>query len=91
MRAAAFIMACGLLLGGAATAQSARGERMEAKLKAADTDGDGLISRAEAQRAFPKGAQRFDAIDTNRDGYLSRDEIAAFRAERAKNPTAGKP
>ncbi len=88
--AAALIAACGLLLG-AATAQSARSERIEAKLKAANTDGDDLISRAEAQRALPKQSQRFDEIDVNRDGYLTRDEIAALRAKRQEKKATGKP
>ena len=41
-----------------------------------DADGDGLVSRDEAQRN-PQVAAKFDAIDTNRDGKLSRDEIHA--------------
>ncbi|MGA8516272.1 MAG: calcium sensor EFh [Burkholderiaceae bacterium] len=43
-----------------------------------DTNNDQLISRSEA-----KGHQRlekhFDAIDSNKDGQLSRDELKAFR------------
>jgi len=50
-----------------------RGER----LKAADTNNDGLISKAEAA-ALPRIAQNFDAIDANRDGQLSSDEMRAF-------------
>jgi hypothetical protein len=92
MRAAATaaVLACGALLGHAAHAQATRSERLDAQLKAADSDGDGLISRAEAQRAFPKWAQRFDEIDLNRDGYLSREEIAAYRTKRQSGATAGK-
>ena len=41
-----------------------------------DADGDGLVSREEAQRN-PQMAATFDASDTNRDGKLSRDEIKA--------------
>ena len=48
-------------------------------LKKADTNGDGMISKAEAQ-ANPRLAKNFDAIDTNKDGQLSKDEIAAARA-----------
>jgi EF hand len=70
-----------------AFAQSGCRARIEARLKAADADGDGLLSRAEAQRTFPKQAQRFDEIDTNRDGYLSHDELAA--AFRAKHQPSG--
>ncbi len=43
-----------------------------------DTNGDGVISRAEAANR-PLLNKNFDAIDTNRDGALSRDEIKAYR------------
>ena len=44
------------------------------RLKAADTNGDGMISRDEA-KALPRLAERFDAIDVNGDGQLTRDEL----------------
>jgi Ca2+-binding protein (EF-Hand superfamily) len=47
-------------------------------LKALDKDGDGRISRDEAAAA-PRLAQHFDAIDTNRDGFLTMDELKAAR------------
>jgi Ca2+-binding EF-hand superfamily protein len=53
---------------------------MAERLKAADTNGDGLISRAEAA-ALPKIAQQFDAIDTNKDGQISMDELRAFHQQ----------
>lgn len=48
------------------------------KLKAADTNGDGQISRQEAA-ALPRLAGKFDAIDANKDGQLSKDEMHAAR------------
>jgi Ca2+-binding EF-hand superfamily protein len=45
-------------------------------LKALDKDGDGRISRDEAAAA-PRLAQHFDAIDTNHDGFLTKDELEA--------------
>ena len=64
-----------------------RGMMME-KLRAADTNGDGLISRQEAA-ALPKLAQSFDAIDTNHDGQLSKDELKAyFKARREQMASA---
>ena len=42
-----------------------------------DTDGDGHISRAEA-RAHPTLDAEFAAIDVNRDGRLSREELAGW-------------
>lgn len=49
-----------------------------ARFKKLDTDGDGRISRAEAQAA-PRLAQHFDEIDTNKDGFITPDELAAAR------------
>ncbi len=40
-----------------------------------DADGDGRISRDEyIQHEIKKGNERFDAGDTNKDGYMSREE-----------------
>lgn len=52
--------------------------RMLERLKAADTNADGLISRAEAA-ALPRLLERFDQIDTNRDGQVSFEELRAAR------------
>ena len=63
-----------------AAPEGAGGERHGAtmeRLKAADTNGDGLISRDEA-KALPMIAKHFDEIDTNHDGQLSPDEMRAF-------------
>ena len=47
-------------------------------LKALDKDGDGRISREEAAAA-PRLAQNFAKIDTNGDGFLTKDELKAAR------------
>jgi hypothetical protein len=57
-----------------------RGAGIE-RLKAADTNGDGMISRAEAA-GLPRLAERFDQVDANRDGQLTRDEMRAFHQAR---------
>ncbi|MFC3551152.1 EF-hand domain-containing protein [Lysobacter cavernae] len=44
---------------------------------AADADGDGRISRAEAAQ-LPKIAGAFDAIDRNRDGQVVRSELRSY-------------
>jgi Ca2+-binding EF-hand superfamily protein len=51
-------------------AKAARGSR--------DTDGDRRISREEAKN-HPRLAKNFDTLDTNKDGYLSREEMKAAR------------
>ena len=50
---------------------------MVERLKQADTDGNGLISRDEA-KALPRLAKHFDEIDANHDGQLSSDEMRAY-------------
>jgi hypothetical protein len=55
--------------------------RMVERLRAADTNGDGLISRAEAA-ALPRLAEHFDALDANRDGQVSTEEMRAAHGKR---------
>lgn len=45
-------------------------EAIEAAFARADTNGDGKLSREEAER-FPEIAARFDELDTDHDGFLS--------------------
>ena len=63
-----------------APAEQPKGERahkMQERWKAADKDGDGKINRAEAI-ALPRIAKHFDEIDTNKDGFVTREELKAF-------------
>ena len=55
-----------------------RAHKMHERMKAADKDGDGKISRSEAV-ALPRLAKHFDEIDTNKDGFLSKEELKASR------------
>ena len=69
-----FIVALAALAVAPAFAQDAppappRGEGM---MMRADTDGDGVITRAEA---LAQAGQRFDRMDLNHDGRLTRDEL----------------
>ena len=66
-----------VIAGGDAFAHPHGGARFE-RLKAADTNGDRMISRAEAQ-ALPRLAERFDTVDANRDGQVTRAELRAAR------------
>lgn len=60
-----------------AIAGEGHGGRHE-RLKAADTDGNGMINRAEAA-ALPRLAKHFDTIDANTDGNITQDEMRAHR------------
>jgi ABC-type phosphate transport system substrate-binding protein len=42
-----------------------------------DANGDGAVTLAEMQQSL---AERFQKLDTNRDGKVTRDEFAAHRA-----------
>jgi hypothetical protein len=47
--------------------------------KAADTDGDGAISRKEAEASMPNVAERFKRFDVDGDGKIEQDELHHFR------------
>lgn len=63
-------------------AESARQEKLRADLekrfKAADTNADGRLSRDEAKGGMPRIYRNFDAIDTDKKGSISLEQIAAF-------------
>ena len=61
-----------------------RAAKMQERMKAADKDGDGKLSRAEAV-ALPRLAKHFDEIDTNKDGFITKEEMKAFHDKRAAN------
>lgn len=59
------------------------GGRMEAAFKKADTDGNGSLTREEA-KALPRVAKTFDAIDGDKSGSVTLDEIHAAMKEKGK-------
>ena len=59
-------------------ADGAKGVRA-AHFRNADTDGSGTLSRAEVTKTLPYLAQKFDGIDKNKDGQLSRAELTAWK------------
>jgi len=49
----------------------------------ADTDGDGRISRAEAESSSnERSGKWFDKLDTNKDGYVTQEEMKQARDTR---------
>ena len=82
-----------------ATTPKAMGERNGGKgerFKKADTNGDGALSKAEADAAGMKRlSANFDKIDANKDGKITPEEMKAARTanqgeRRGKRPGADK-
>ena len=63
--------------------QAGRQQKAADRFKKIDTDGDGRISRAEAQAGAPRLAKHFDEIDTNKDGFITPEEMKAAHQKRA--------
>ena len=55
-----------------------RKQKSEEKFSKADVDHDGSLSREEAGKGLPRIAKNFDAIDANKDGKASKEEIKAY-------------
>jgi Ca2+-binding EF-hand superfamily protein len=81
MKYAAILAALGLA-SAACLAVAAPEGRGSDRLRAADTNGDGMISLQEAQAALPRLAKHFDQVDANHDGQVTADEMRAARAKR---------
>ena len=54
-------------------------EKGEAAFKKADKDNDGTLDRKEA-KAMPNVAKNFDAIDADKDGTVSMEEVHTYMA-----------
>ena len=72
-----------------------QGERGGHHFKGMDTDGDGMISRAEFDAAGKQASERrakfFEMADANKDGKLSREEMQAFRQAHRRGPRSDQP
>jgi Ca2+-binding EF-hand superfamily protein len=53
--------------------------RGEERWKSADTDGNGTLSRVEAEASMPWMSGSFEKLDGNADGQLTREEMRAGR------------
>jgi Ca2+-binding EF-hand superfamily protein len=59
-----------------------REARFTERFSKADADGNGVLSRAEAEKGMRRLARHFETIDANRDGQVTMDEIRAARKAR---------
>lgn len=51
------------------------------RFAAADSDGNGQLTRAEAKAGMPRVHEHFDAIDTAAQGYVTREQVRSFTAK----------
>jgi len=60
--------------------------KAQERWKAADKDGDGAISREEAETSMPGIAAQFKKFDVDGNGKLERDEMHHFRMRKKDRP-----
>jgi hypothetical protein len=78
-----------LLAGHAFAGDPARGGAHQDEMMRADTDGDGKVSRAEAEAAAKARTDEwFDKLDLNKDGFVTQDEINQARDARREKMRA---
>lgn len=56
-------------------------QALQERLRSADSNGDGVIDKAEADAKLPRIAKNFDRLDSDRDGKLSPEELKAMAAK----------
>ena len=61
-------------------------EKMEARFKETDANGDGQLSLDEVQAKMPRLADRFTTLDTDKNGLLSKDELKHGSGRRSPQP-----
>ncbi|MBI2295683.1 MAG: hypothetical protein HYU76_06555 [Betaproteobacteria bacterium] len=54
----------------------------EQRFQRADANGDGRLTRAEAQKGMPGLARHFGEVDANQDGVVTMEELRAARRAR---------
>lgn len=57
--------------------------KREERFKRVDANGDGRLTRDEAQKGMPMVARHFEQIDANKDGVVTMEELQAARKARA--------
>lgn len=78
-----------MLLVASGTVFAANEEGTDMSFDDLDQDGDGVISRDEAE-ATPGLAESFDALDANADGVLDESEVGVGGPDMEEQPESGK-
>lgn len=63
--------------------------QFDARFRQADKNGDGFLSKEEAQSGMPGLARNFDRLDTNKDEQLSTEELQAGRQHMGRHMGEG--
>jgi hypothetical protein len=58
-------------------------QRLQSRFASANTTHDGKLTRDQAATGMPMVAKHFDAIDTQKNGYVTLPQIEAFLREHA--------
>jgi Ca2+-binding EF-hand superfamily protein len=77
--------------GDPALCREERVARTKERFSKADADGNGALSRPEAEKSMPGVARRFDALDANRDGHVTQDEIKTWRMQKRREACKSAP
>jgi hypothetical protein len=57
-------------------------QQLQARFSSANTTHDGKLTKQQADAGMPMVARHFDEIDTQKAGYITLPQIAAFMQER---------
>lgn len=57
-------------------------QQLQTRFASANTTQDGKLTKAQAAAGMPMVAKHFDEIDTQKAGYITLPQIAAFMQER---------
>jgi Ca2+-binding EF-hand superfamily protein len=81
--------AAGLAQDAATPAQQNMRQQFMKRFNAADTNGDGKLTRDEAKAGMPFVYKHFDDMDTAKKGFVTVEDIAAYGAQRRRNKQGG--
>ena len=65
-------------------------DKLVERFNAADTDHDGRLTKLEADGKMPRVAKNFDAIDAQKRGYVTIEQIEAYTVQQLKKRRARK-